>query len=93
MVNSAVRLPPDVNRILYVRNLPFTIEAEEMYEVFGKFGGIAQIRVGDQPKTKGTGYVVYHDLYDAKAAVDALNGFKVAGRFLVVSFHQARKVR
>lgn len=40
-----VRLPPEVNRILYVRNLPYKITGEEMYDIFGKYGAIRQIRV------------------------------------------------
>lgn len=32
-------------RILYVRNLPFNISSEEMYEIFGKFGAIRQMRL------------------------------------------------
>ena len=39
------KLPPDVNRILYVKNLPYKITAEEMYDIFGKFGALRQIRV------------------------------------------------
>jgi pre-mRNA branch site protein p14 len=35
-----VNLPPEVNRILYVKNLPFKITSEEMYDIFGKFGAI-----------------------------------------------------
>jgi len=40
-----VRLPPEVNRILYVKNLPYKITAEDMYDIFGKYGAIRQIRV------------------------------------------------
>lgn len=40
-----IRLPPEVNRILFVRNLPFKISAEEMYDIFGKYGAIRQIRL------------------------------------------------
>ena len=47
-----VRLPPEVNRILYVRNLPYKISSEEMYDIFGKYGPIRQIRVGDKADTK-----------------------------------------
>lgn len=34
-----------IRRVLYVRNLPFTISSEEMYELFGKYGAIRQIRM------------------------------------------------
>ena len=30
------RLAPEVNRILSVRNLPFKVTAEQIYEIFGK---------------------------------------------------------
>jgi pre-mRNA branch site protein p14 len=86
------KLPPEVNRILYVRNLPFTITAEELYAIFGKYGAIFQIRLGDKDKdTKGTAFVVYEDIYDAKAAVDHLSGFNVGGRYLVVLYYQPAK--
>jgi hypothetical protein len=74
------RLPPEVNRALYVRNLPFKITAEEMYDIFGKFGAIRQIRLGNAQDTRGTAFVVYEDIYDAKTAVDHLSGFNVCGR-------------
>ena len=38
-----VRLPPEVNRVLYVRNLPYKITGEEMYDIFGKYGAIRYI--------------------------------------------------
>lgn len=44
MSRNIVRLPGEVNRILYVRNLPYKITAEELYDIFGKFGAIRQIR-------------------------------------------------
>lgn len=85
-----VRLPPEVNRILYVRNLPFKITAEEMYDIFGKYGAIRQIRLGDKQDTKGTAFVVYEDIYDAKNAVDHLSGFNVCGRYLIVLYYQLK---
>lgn len=39
------KLPPEVNRILYIKNLPYKITTEEMYDIFGKFGAIRQIRM------------------------------------------------
>lgn len=54
------KLPPEVNRILYVRNLPYTITAEELYAIFGKYGAVFQIRLGEKDKdTRGTAFVVY----------------------------------
>mmetsp|Transcript_6292 Transcript_6292/g.11462 ORF Transcript_6292/g.11462 Transcript_6292/m.11462 type:complete len:132 (+) Transcript_6292:74-469(+) len=90
--SSNSRLPPEVNRILYVRNLPFKITAEELYAIFGKYGAVFQIRLGDKSKdTRGTAFVVYEDIYDAKAAVDHLSGFNVGGRYLVVLYYQPAK--
>lgn len=48
-----------------------------MYEIFGKYGPIRQIRLGCDKNTRGTAYVVYEDIYDAKNAVDHLSGFNV----------------
>ena len=46
-------------RVLYVRNLPFNISSEEMYDIFGKYGALRQVRVGDSKETRGTAFVVY----------------------------------
>ena len=81
---ASLRLPPEVNRALYVRNLPFKITSEEMYDIFGKFGAIRQIRLGNASDTRGTAFVTYEDIFDAKNAVDHLSGFNVCGRYLVV---------
>lgn len=86
------RLPPEVNRILYVKNLPFKITSEEMYDIFGKYGAIRQIRIGNSPETRGTAFVVYEDIYDAKNAVDHLSGFNVCNRYLIVLYYQQNKV-
>ena len=32
------QLPAQVNRVLFVRNLPYKINAEELYDIFGKYG-------------------------------------------------------
>ena len=82
------KLPPEVNRILYVRNLPFGITDEDVYDIFGKYGAIRQIRVGNARSTKGTAYVVYEDIYDAKAALEKLSGFNVANRYLIVLYYK-----
>jgi pre-mRNA branch site protein p14 len=88
-----MRLPPEVNRALHVRNLPYSITAEDMYDIFGKYGAIRQIRLGNEKSTKGTAFVVYEDVYDAKNAVDHLSGFNVAGRYLVVLYYSKTKMQ
>lgn len=62
-----------------------------MYDIFGKYGAIRQIRLGNSGDTRGTAYVVYEDIFDAKTACEHLNGFQVANRYIVVLYHrQAR---
>lgn len=65
-----------------------------MYAIFGKYGAVYQIRLGNKDKdTRGTAYVIYEDIYDAKAAVDHLSGFNVGGRYLVVLYYQPAKIQ
>ena len=47
---------------------------------------------GDKQDTKGTAFVVYEDIYDAKNAVEHLNGFNVCGRYLIVLYFQQSKM-
>jgi RNA recognition motif-containing protein len=48
---------------------------------------------GDKTDTRGTAFVVYEDIYDAKNAVDHLSGFNVCGRYLIVLYYQAAKMQ
>ena len=49
------------------------------------FSGVTQ-------ETRGTAYVVYEDIFDAKNACDHLSGFNVCNRYLIVLYYQANKV-
>jgi len=42
-----------------------------------------QIRQGIANNSKGTAFVVYEDVHDAKQACDKLNGFNFQNRYLV----------
>mmetsp|Transcript_7130 Transcript_7130/g.44196 ORF Transcript_7130/g.44196 Transcript_7130/m.44196 type:complete len:107 (-) Transcript_7130:2260-2580(-) len=88
---AALKLPPEVNQILYVRNLPFDVTGEEMFDIFGKFGPVMQIRLGNAKETKGTAFVAYEDVLDAKSAKEHLSGFNVRNRYLIVLYHQPEK--
>ncbi|KAJ1506111.1 Splicing factor 3B subunit 6 [Coelomomyces lativittatus] len=89
---TGIKLPPEVNRILLVRNLPFKITAEELYDLFGKYGAIRQIRIGNTNETKGTAFVVYEDIYDAKNACEHLSGYNIMSRYLIVLYYQPNKI-
>ncbi|KAF7352608.1 RRM domain-containing protein [Mycena venus] len=77
-------LPPGANRILFVKNLNYQITGEDLYDLFGRYGTIRQIRIGNEQKTKGTAFVVFDDVMDAKNALDHLNGFHLQERFILV---------
>ena len=47
---------------------------------------------GCTAQTKGTAYVVYEDIFDAKNACEHLSGFNVCNRYLVVLYYQPHKV-
>ncbi|XP_012507855.1 PREDICTED: splicing factor 3B subunit 6, partial [Propithecus coquereli] len=48
-------------------------------------------RTGNTPETRGTAYVVYEDIFDAKNACDHLSGFNVCNRYLVVLYYNANR--
>jgi len=77
---------------LFVKNLSYNVAPEELFELFGKFGPVRQIRQGIANNTKGTAFVVFEDVMDAKQACDKLNGFNFQSRYLVVLYHQPEKM-
>ncbi|KAI5778567.1 hypothetical protein EDC01DRAFT_673711 [Geopyxis carbonaria] len=91
-MNRGGKLAPEVQRALFVKNLSYNVSSEELFDLFGKFGPIRQIRQGIANNTKGTAFVVYEDVMDAKTACDKLNGFNFQNRYLVVLYHQPEKM-
>ena len=86
-----IRLPHEISRFIYVRNLPHKITPEELYDIFGRFGVVRQIRRGISNKNKGTTFVVYEDLIDAKRAVEKLKGINVLGKYLICLYFNPKK--
>ena len=62
------KLPPGANRILFVKNLNYQITGEDLYDLFGRYGSIRQIRLGNEAKTKGTAFVVFEDVMDVRTS-------------------------
>ena len=75
------------SRILFVKNLNYNIHGADLYELFGRYGAIRQIRLGNTQQTRGTAYVVYEEANDAKNAITHLNGFHLMERYIVVLYH------
>jgi len=46
----------------------------------------SQVRQGIASNTKGTAFIVYEDVMDAKQACDKLNGYNFQNRYLVGAF-------
>jgi pre-mRNA branch site protein p14 len=85
------KLAPDVSRILYVKSLPFSITTAELFNLFGRYGPIRQVRLGSNNQTRGRAFVVYEDIFDAKSAAENLNGFNLQNRYLVVDYYTQSK--
>jgi pre-mRNA branch site protein p14 len=62
-----MKVPPGVNRILFVKNLNYQITGDDLYDLFGRYGSIRQIRIGNEQKSRGTAFVVYDDVMDVRS--------------------------
>ncbi|KAH8884510.1 pre-mRNA branch site protein p14 [Thozetella sp. PMI_491] len=82
-----------MSRALFVKNLSYNVTPEDLFDLFSKFGPVRQVRAGITANTKGTAFVVFQDVMDAKQACDKLNGFNFQGRYLVVLYHQPEKMQ
>lgn len=76
-------------KILSTRLLLIDIH-QKHFEDSSQFSSI--IYRGNTTETKGTAFVVYEDIFDAKNACDHLSGFNVCNRYLVVLYFQPNKV-
>ncbi|CAD6886584.1 unnamed protein product [Tilletia controversa] len=92
MSAASARERQAVSPVLFVKNLNYSTTGADLYDVFGRYGAIRQVRIGDGAKTKGTAYIVYEEVADAKNALDHLNGFHLNSRYIVVLFHMPAKL-
>ncbi|CAG9854947.1 unnamed protein product [Phyllotreta striolata] len=68
---------------LYVGSLHFNITEDMLRGIFEPFGKIDSIQLIQDPETgrsKGYGFITFHNCDDAKKALEQLNGFELAGR-------------
>ncbi len=80
---------------LYVGNLPYTTNEDELFSVFGADGRqvseVAIIMDRDTGRPRGFGFVTMASDEDAQAAVQALDGSALGGRTLKVNEAQDRR--
>ncbi|KAI9705206.1 MAG: hypothetical protein M1820_005353 [Bogoriella megaspora] len=71
---------------LYVGNVHFSIDEHELNSIFDPFGVIDNISLAkdEHQNSRGYGFVQYRDADSAKAALENLNGFELAGRSIRV---------
>mmetsp|Transcript_86864 Transcript_86864/g.246093 ORF Transcript_86864/g.246093 Transcript_86864/m.246093 type:complete len:211 (-) Transcript_86864:1150-1782(-) len=83
-------LNPEEECKLFVGNLNFATEDEDLANIFGEFGAVISAEhVADRfdpMRKRGFGFVVFEEKAGAQAAVDALDGNDVDGRTVRVEF-------
>ncbi|ODV63223.1 uncharacterized protein ASCRUDRAFT_73128 [Ascoidea rubescens DSM 1968] len=69
--------------IVLVKNLPYEVITQELYDLFNKFGRIVELRKEMKNHLKGDCFVIYSDLKSAKSCAENLNGVNFQSRYLV----------
>ncbi|KAH3901771.1 Nsr1p SCDLUD_001549 [Saccharomycodes ludwigii] len=76
-------VPSEPSDTLFLGNLSFDADRDELFEIFGKHGDIISVRLPTNPETnqpKGFGYVQYGSIDDAKKALEVLQGEYINNR-------------
>ncbi|KAI9004164.1 hypothetical protein BC832DRAFT_558799 [Gaertneriomyces semiglobifer] len=89
-VNVSAPLPPangsTAGRQLFVGNLPFMVQWQELKDLFREAGNVqrADVAMDNQGRSRGYGQVVMGTVEEAEAAIKLLNGKDVQGRVIEV---------
>ncbi len=78
---------------IYVGNLPYRTEKEELQEVFEAFGEVESVDIivdRRSGRSRGYGFVSMPNEDEAKLAVEELNGSELDGRNLRVDFSRPK---
>ena len=81
---------------IYVGNLPYSVDRDELREIFAAYGEVAAARIVNDRETgrsKGFGFVEMADDAQARQAIEALNGSDIGGRKAVVNEARPREER
>ena len=78
---------------LYVGNLSFGVAEDALWEVFGEYGQVKNVRTPTDRETgrpRGFGYVEFDDVEGAKKAYEEAQGLDIDGRPIRLDFSQPR---
>jgi RNA recognition motif-containing protein len=81
---------------IYVGNLAWAATADNLLELFGKYGKVTRAQVitdRDTGRSRGFGFVEMENDGEAQQAIDALNGFQHENRPLTVNEAKPREER
>jgi RNA recognition motif-containing protein len=81
---------------IYVGNLAWGATADDLLELFGKYGKVTRAQVitdRDTGRSRGFGFVEMENDAEAQQAIDALNGFQHENRPLTVNEAKPREPR
>ncbi|HKX28528.1 MAG TPA: RNA-binding protein [Blastocatellia bacterium] len=73
---------------LYVGNLPFSVSEQDLEDLFSRSGQVESTNIvtdRDTGRSRGFAFVEMDSREAADAAIEALNGFELAGRPLTVN--------
>jgi RNA recognition motif-containing protein len=80
---------------LYVGNLPWSLTEDELAEAFGSIGQVQAARIitdSETGRSRGFGFVDLDD-DNAQRAIQAMDGFELKGRRLIVNEAHPRPER
>ncbi len=81
---------------IYLGNLPYEAEEEELEEMFRQYGQVESVTIikdRDTGRSKGFGFVEMPGDSEAQSAIEALNGKEMGGRDLTVNEARPREER
>lgn len=81
---------------LYVGNLSYQLHEDQLAKAFEQYGEVTSVRLVTDRETgrpRGFGFVEMADNDAGLAAIDALNGFELEGRKLVVNEARPKPAR
>ncbi|MDX1469610.1 MAG: RNA-binding protein [Acidimicrobiia bacterium] len=78
---------------IYVGNLPFNVDNDELKSLFAEYGEVASANVitdRDSGRSRGFGFVEMDSKEAAEKAIESLNGSSHGGRQLTVNIARER---